>query len=101
MLSLQSCPAVCDPMNYSLPGSSVHGILQARISEWVAMTSSRGSSRSKDPTHISYVSCIGRGRVGGGSLSLVPPGKPNFSVNISNFGVPLFKLLAVFIHSSP
>jgi len=42
--SLQSCPALCDPMDYSLPGSSVPGILQARILEWVAMFSSRGSS---------------------------------------------------------
>ena len=41
---LQSCPALCDPIDYSLPGSSVHGILQARILEWVAMFSSRGSS---------------------------------------------------------
>ena len=39
--SLQSCPTVCDPLDYSLPGSSVHGILQARILEWVAMPSSR------------------------------------------------------------
>ena len=38
---LQSCPILCDPMNYSLPGSSVQGILQARILEWVAMPSSR------------------------------------------------------------
>ena len=35
--SLQSCPTLCDPMDYSPPGSSVHGILQARILEWVAM----------------------------------------------------------------
>ena len=35
--SLQSCPALCDPMDCSLPGSSVHGIFQARIPEWVAM----------------------------------------------------------------
>ena len=42
--SLQSCPSLCNPMDYSLPGSSVHGILQARILEWVAMPSSRGSS---------------------------------------------------------
>ena len=41
---LQSCPTLCDPMDYSPPGSSVHGILQARILEWVAMSSSRGSS---------------------------------------------------------
>ena len=42
-------------MDYSLPSSSVHGILQARILEWVAVPSSRGSSRQKDRTHISYV----------------------------------------------
>ena len=41
---LQSCPTLYDPMDCSLPGFSVHGILQARILEWVAMPSSRGSS---------------------------------------------------------
>ena len=40
----QSCPTLCDPMDCSLPGSSVHGILQARILEWVAISFSRGSS---------------------------------------------------------
>ena len=40
----QLCPSVCDPMDCSLPGSSVHGIYQARLLEWVAMPSSRGSS---------------------------------------------------------
>ena len=44
VLVTQSCPAHCDPMDYSLPGSSVHGILQARILEWVAILFSRGSS---------------------------------------------------------
>ena len=58
--SLQSCPTLCDPMNCSLSGSSVHGILQERILEWVAMPSSRGSSRPRDQTCISYISCIGR-----------------------------------------
>ena len=58
--SLQSCPTLCDPMDCSLPGSSVHGILQARILEWVAMPSLRGSSRPRDQTHVSDVSCIGR-----------------------------------------
>ena len=48
----------CDPVD--LPGLSVHGILQARIFEWAAMPSSRGSSRPKDWTRVSYVSCIGR-----------------------------------------
>ena len=40
----QSCPTLCNLMDYSPPGSSVHGILQARILEWVATPSSRGSS---------------------------------------------------------
>ena len=51
--SLQLCPILCDPMNCSPPGSSVHRILQARILEWVAMPFSRGSSRPRDPTHVS------------------------------------------------
>ena len=46
----------CDFMCYSLPGSSVHGIFQARILEWVAIPFSRGSSWPRDPTHVS---CIG------------------------------------------
>ena len=45
-LVTQSYPTLCVPMVYSLPGSSVHGILQARILEWIAMHSSRGSSQS-------------------------------------------------------
>ena len=51
---------LCKPMDYSLPGSSVHGIFQARILEWVAMPSSRGSSWPRNQTHVSCVSCIGR-----------------------------------------
>ena len=58
--SLQSCLTLCDPMNCSLPGSSVHRILQARILEWVAVPSSRGSSQTRAWTHFSRVSCIGR-----------------------------------------
>ena len=45
--SLQSYPTFCDPMHYSPPGSSVHGISRARILEWVAISSSRGSSPSR------------------------------------------------------
>ena len=56
----QSCPTLCDPMNCGPPGSSAHGILQARVLEWVAMPSSRGSSWPRDQTLISYVSCIVR-----------------------------------------
>ena len=57
---LQSYPTLCYPMNCSPPGSSVHGIVQVKILEWVAMTFSRGSSLSRDQTWISWISCIGR-----------------------------------------
>ena len=56
----QSRPTLCNPMDCSLPGSSLHGIFQARILEWVAISSSRGSSLSKDRTRVSCISCIGR-----------------------------------------
>ena len=58
VLVIQSCPTLCDPMDCSPPGSSVCGILQARILEWVAMPSSRGSSRPRYWTCISWVSRI-------------------------------------------
>ena len=58
---------VCSP-----PGSSVHGIFQARILEWVAMLSSKGSPQPRHPASVSYVSGTGR-RV---FLPLGPPGKP-------------------------
>ena len=51
----QLCPTLCDPVDYSPPGSSVHGILQARILEWVAISFSRGSSRPKDQTQVSRI----------------------------------------------
>ena len=54
------CLNLCNPMDYSLPGSSVHGIFQARILQWVAISNSRGSSQPKDWTHVSCVSCIDR-----------------------------------------
>ena len=56
----QSCPTLCDPMNCSPPGSSVHGIFQARILAWVAICYARGSSLPRDRTHLSCVSCIDR-----------------------------------------
>ena len=58
--SLQSCLSLCNPMDCNLPDSSVHGISQARILEWVAISSSRGSSLPRDRTPISCISCIGR-----------------------------------------
>ena len=54
----QSCRTLCNAMDYSLPGSSVHGILQARILEWIAILSYRGSSQPRDQTYVSCVSCI-------------------------------------------
>ena len=58
--SLQSCLTHWYPMDSSLPGSSVHGILQPRILEWDAMPSSRGSSWPRGWTYSSYIFCIGR-----------------------------------------
>ena len=49
----QSCPTLCDPMDCSLPGSSVHRIFQARVLEWVAISFSRGSSQPRDRTQVS------------------------------------------------
>ena len=51
----QSCPTLCDPMDCSLLGSSLHGILQARVLEWVAISFSRGSSRPMDRTQVSRI----------------------------------------------
>ena len=51
----QSCPTLCDPMDCSLPGSSVHRIFQARILEWVTISFSRGSSRPRDRTRASHI----------------------------------------------
>ena len=61
---------LCDPMDCSPPGSSVHGILQARILEWGAISFSRGSSQPRDRT-LSLLHWQA------GSLPLVPPGKPH------------------------
>jgi len=51
--SLQSCPTLCNPVNCSPPGSSVHGIFQPRMLEWVAMPFSTGSSQPRDRTQVS------------------------------------------------
>ena len=55
-----SCSVMSDSLDYSWLGSSVHGISQARVLEWVAISFSRESSRSRDQTHISCSSCTGR-----------------------------------------
>ena len=53
--SLQACPTLCNPMVCGQPGSSIRGILQARILEWVARPSSRGSSPPRDQTRASCI----------------------------------------------
>ena len=70
--SYQLCPTLYDPIDCILPGSSVRGILQARILEWGARPSSRGSSQPRDQTHISYTYLHWQE----GPLPLAPPGKP-------------------------
>ena len=62
------CPTLCEPKDSSPPGSSVHGISQARILEWVVISSSPGSFWSRDQTQIS---CIA-----GGFFTTESPGKP-------------------------
>ena len=71
----QSSPTLCDPMDYSLPGSSVFGIFQARVLEWVAISFSRGSSQPRDQTQVS--------RTAGRCLT-EPPGKPKFNPSPSS-----------------
>ena len=51
----QSCPTLCDPVDCSLPGYSIHGIFQARILEWVAFPFSKGSSQPRDQTQFSCI----------------------------------------------
>ena len=55
----QSCPTLCDPVNCSPPDSSVRGILQAMVLEWVAISFPRGSSQPRDQTQVSHIA--GRG----------------------------------------
>ena len=79
--SIQSCPALCDPIDGSPPGSSVPGILQARTLEWVAISFSRGSSWPRDWTCVYCASCIA-----GGFFTTKPPDKPHYDGHISLFG---------------
>ena len=93
---LQSCLTLLNSMACSPPGSSVHGILQATVLEWVAMPFSGGSAQPRDQTHVS---CI----AGGPSK---PPGKPltfiislNFYTDVEEGTLVLFykKINKIFI----
>ena len=55
MLVTQSCPALCNPVDCSLLGYFAHGILQARILEWVSISFSRGSFQPRDPIWVSWI----------------------------------------------
>ena len=70
----QSCPTLCDPMDYSPPVSSAHEIFLARILKCVAISYSRGSSQPRDWTHISTSPTLSWG-----FFTTVPPGKPRWS----------------------
>ena len=65
---MSSCVSLCNPVDWSPPGSSIHGILQARTVEWVAISFSRGTSRPRDRTQVS---CIA-----GGFFTTASPGSP-------------------------
>ena len=78
VLLAQSCPTLRDPMDCSLVGSSVHGVFQARILEWVVISFSRGSSWPRNWTCVSHVSCIA------GRLFITEhQGSPNSTHNLS------------------
>ena len=89
--SLQSCPALCDPVDCSLPGSSVHGILQARILKWVDMPSSSGSSPSRNQTHVSCIS--------GGFFTTEPLGTPYLYLNLESSSFTLLSHLWTELYS--
>ena len=71
---LQSCPILCYPVDCSLLGSSVHGIFQARILKWVAMSSSRGSFQPGDRTHLFMSPAMANM-----FFTVAPPGKPHYN----------------------
>ena len=93
----QSCPTLCDPMDCSLPCSSVRGILRARILEWVAISFSRRSSQPRDWTWVSHI--LGRcftiwasREVLWTSDSNVPRLRPSFEFLVDGFCRSLLKV---------
>ena len=102
MLVAQSCPTLCDPVDCNLPGSSVRGILQARMLEWVAIPFSRGSSQARDPT---WVSCMaGEFFTVYATREAIPLSNSLYSFNFSPFDkkliwhifIPVFFLRTLF-----
>ena len=98
--SPQSCLTPCNPIDCISPDSSVHVILQAGILEWVAMHSSRASSRPRDRTSISSISCPA-----GEFFTTEPPGKPRLMPaytlcihDVLNFFLVFAKFLGYMFH---
>ena len=91
--SLELSQTLCDLMDCNLPGSTVHGFLQAGILEWVATPSSRGSSHHRDQTHDSSVSHTGRRVFFFFLMPLEPPGKPSSYHYLTTKDLALLKLL--------
>ena len=88
---LQLCPTFCDSMDCSPSGFSVHGILQARTLEWLAMPSSRGSSwRSLTQGSNPRLLCLLHWQAG--SVPLAPPGKPTHALSSSQLAVPAWQV---------
>ena len=91
--SLYSCPTLCSPRDCSMPGSSSHGVFQARILEWIAISSSRGSSWSRDWTPVSWVA--------GRFFTSEPPGKPyllnNCILVICNYYIKLLCYILIIL----
>ena len=81
----QSCPTLCEPMGCSPPCSCVHGIFLAGLLECITIASSRGSPQTRDPNHISCISCTGRK-----IHYMESPGKPQFKLVIilSKINIP-------------
>ena len=91
--SLQSCPTLCDPIDCSPPGSSVYGILQAGILEWVAMPSFRGSSPPRVEPRSPTLQVD--------SLPAELPGKPILGITLCNMPPkPLTLLLPLYKDSN-
>ena len=79
MKSPQSCLTLCNHIDWSPPGSSVHGILQARILEWVTIPYPRGASQPRDWTRTSYDSCVGRWVITRATWEAFPTSYPSHS----------------------
>ena len=77
-LFVESCLTLCDPMDHSPPGSSVHVIFQARVLEWVAISPLRVPSQSRDQTCVTCVSCIA-----GRFFITESPGKSQYTPSLS------------------